>query len=99
LLPKSSYLSGLIEGPDNLRLRLEPSAATKQINTMCVRLIGGREGLRLQSEIASFRNADAQTGPLSVAAAHVMLLALLPRGAPPWWRCHHSINPSFSFAI
>jgi hypothetical protein len=46
-----------------------------------------------------FANADALAAAHSVAAAHVMLLALLPRGAPSGGGCYCTINTRLSFAI
>ena len=75
-----------------MRLRLAPTAVTKQINTMCVRPSGGQEGLRLQSEMTGSANADILAATHSVAAAHVMLLALLPGDESPGGEVHCSIN-------
>jgi hypothetical protein len=59
---------------------------------------GGQEGRRLQSEITGFCQADGTAAKHSVAAAHVMLLTLLPRGAPAWPQVHCSDYSNFSFA-
>ena len=53
----------------------------------------------MQSEMTSFANADVLAATHSVAAAHVMLLALLPGDNSSGGESHCSINPSFSFAI
>jgi hypothetical protein len=49
--------------------------------------------------MTSFANADTLAATHSVAAAHVMLLALLPGDDSPGGEGHCSINPNSSFAI